>query len=157
MTEDRELCSIREWIAFEKKEPDICGESREGYFTNLSPDGTGMGDDVGRKTESHQTIRAEHAFAKEEQVKVAMETVNAADRRNGIHRFVTRFHNHDFFELIFVFQGHCTTTIEGKAGMLTEGDICIYNLEAVHQLGIEDEDSVKRMVPQYASSFVGQY
>lgn len=142
MTEDRQLCSIREWIAFEKKEPDICGESREGYFTNLSPDGTGMGDDVGRKAESHQTIRAEHAFAKEEQVKVAMETVNAADRRNGIHRFVTRFHNHDFFELIFVFQGHCTTTIEGKAGMLTEGDICIYNLEAVHQLGIEDEDSV---------------
>ena len=49
MTEDRQLCSIREWIAFEKKEPDICGESREGYFTNLSPDGTGMGDDVGRK------------------------------------------------------------------------------------------------------------
>lgn len=142
MGEDRDLCSIREWIAFEKKEPDICRESREGYFTNLSPEGAGTEDSMGREAESHQTIRAVHAFIKEEQVKVAMETVNAADRRKGIHRFVTRYHNHDFFELIFVFQGHCTTTIEGKAGMLTEGDICIYNLEAVHQLGIEDEDSV---------------
>ena len=41
MTEDRELCSIREWIAFEKKEPDICGESREGYFTFPGWDGHG--------------------------------------------------------------------------------------------------------------------
>lgn len=142
MAEEKDQDAVREWIAWEKSRPESTKDSREGYYTNLSGENGEEEAGADGEKENHQTIRAEHAFAGEEQVKAAMETIKTADRRKGVHRFVTRYHNHDFFELVFVYQGHCTTTIEGKAGTLNEGDICIYNLEAVHQLGIEEEESV---------------
>lgn len=133
---------INEWILLEKTEKNRNHENRDGYMTNLSRNRYGEMEDVFGGTKRHRTIRAVQAFDKEEQVKVTMETVHATDRENGIRYFLTAFHNHDFFEMIYVYRGQCTTTIEGKAGTLYEGDICIYNLEAVHQLGVEDENSV---------------
>ena len=133
---------INEWILLEKAGKSNNHENRDGYVTNLSRNRYGEKESAFWETKRHRTIRAVQAFEKEEQVKVTMETVHAADRENGIRYFFTAFHNHDFFEMIYVYRGQCTTTIEGRAGTLYEGDICIYNLEAVHQLGVEDESSV---------------
>lgn len=114
-------------------------EGREGYSTNLT----------GRRQQSwfaesscHQTIFAADAFAPGENVRVNMVTIHAGDRQAGVNRFLSAYHNHDFFEMLYVYRGVCTTTVEGEARQLGEGSVCIYDWEAVHQIGIEDERSV---------------
>lgn len=43
-----------------------------------------------------------------------------------------RLHNHDFFEILYVYSGSCVTLISGKEHELRSGDICLYNLQALH-------------------------
>ena len=73
-------------------------------------------------------------------IAVLVETLNYNDRHAGIHWKKSVFHNHDFFEIIYVYRGHCSTTSSGVNLVLSAGDFCIYNLQAVHQIGISGED-----------------
>ena len=41
-------------------------------------------------------------------------------------------HNHDFFEILYVYSGSCRTLISGREQELHSGDICLYNLQALH-------------------------
>ena len=41
-------------------------------------------------------------------------------------------HNHDFFEILYVYSGSCSTLISGHEHELHSGDICLYNLQALH-------------------------
>ena len=111
---------INEWILLEKTEKNRNHENRDGYMTNLSRNRYGEMEDVFGGTKRHRTIRAVQAFDKEEQVKVTMETVHATDRENGIRYFLTAFHNHDFFEMIYVYRGQC------KAGTAKNPAACLF-------------------------------
>ena len=44
------------------------------------------------------------------------------------------FHSHDFFEIVYVYSGHCQTQVSGQTVELCSGDICLYNLYAIHQV-----------------------
>lgn len=43
-------------------------------------------------------------------------------------------HAHDFFEIVYVYSGDCKTHISDQAKTLHSGDLCLYNLQAVHQM-----------------------
>lgn len=43
-------------------------------------------------------------------------------------------HNHDFFEILYVYSGQCQSMVSGKEKVLHAGDICLYNLQAIHRM-----------------------
>ena len=50
------------------------------------------------------------------------------------------FHNHDYFELIYVHKGFCLNLIDQQAVRMDEGDICLMNPTAYHTLRCPDPD-----------------
>lgn len=52
-------------------------------------------------------------------------------------------HRHDFFEMFYVYRGGCVSTIQQQDIAFFAGDICLYNLNAVHSMYVpHDEDVV---------------
>lgn len=133
--------SIEEWITVTKKQWIDKPTHRDGYLTYPTIEKTCRLPDFFTDAENHQTIYAESVFAPSEKIKVALESLDEFDHKNNIDSFLTSFHRHDFFELVYVYKGYCTTTIEGDVCVLKEGDICLYNMEAIHQLGIDNEET----------------
>ena len=43
-------------------------------------------------------------------------------------------HNHDFFEIVYMYNGSCATLVDGREHHLSSGDICLYNLQAIHRI-----------------------
>ncbi|MDY3918029.1 MAG: AraC family transcriptional regulator [Candidatus Limivivens sp.] len=64
----------------------------------------------------------------------------------GIHR-QDRFagvaaHTHDYIELAYVWSGSCIQEIEGQKQRSMEGDVCIFDTQAVHSFGYTGEDDI---------------
>lgn len=57
-------------------------------------------------------------------------------RRGG----VTPLHSHEFFEIIYVYQGNAFLTIHDTIHQLSAGDICMLNLQTIHALSVPDDD-----------------
>lgn len=49
-------------------------------------------------------------------------------------------HRHAFFEMLYVLEGSCAQTIDGKAITLRQGDLCLLSPSVSH--GIEVSESV---------------
>lgn len=47
-------------------------------------------------------------------------------------------HCHNFFEFIYVYRGHCITTIDSSPLYLNEGDLCLLNLKAFHTIHLNN-------------------
>lgn len=79
-------------------------------------------------------------------VEIAVETdyyLSPNFRIDDIPKYKTVLHNHDFFEIVYVYSGKCMSLISGKEQMLYSGDICLYNLQAIHRLQrFQPEDTV---------------
>lgn len=59
------------------------------------------------------------------------------------YRYTPKFnHKHSFFELIYVYSGGCTQTINEDRVDLKLGDICIVSPEVEHSLGVFDDSLV---------------
>lgn len=74
-------------------------------------------------------------------IEVRAEMIDADDRSLGITRRESLYHNHDFFEMMYVYAGTCTNFISGKEMKLQAGDLLLYNLQTVHKLVIDDPDT----------------
>lgn len=44
------------------------------------------------------------------------------------------YHSHDFFEIIYIYSGHCRTQVSNQTVDLQSGDICLYNQHAIHSV-----------------------
>ncbi len=49
------------------------------------------------------------------------------------------FHEHEFIEMVFAFQGKCTNEISGKKVEMSAGDVCLIAPGALHALGVFDD------------------
>jgi len=49
-------------------------------------------------------------------------------------------HYHDFFEIIYIHRGSCQNVIDQKEVTLTEGDLCLLNTNAVHNILCSDPE-----------------
>lgn len=57
------------------------------------------------------------------------------------------YHSHDFFEIVYVYSGQCQTLVSGQPTLLHAGDICLYDLQAIHKLEcFSPEDTVFNIV-----------
>lgn len=72
-------------------------------------------------------------------------------------------HKHNFFELFYVFNGSCVSTIENQDITFFEGDVCLYNLDAVHSIYVPTDNDVvfnllihPRLIKKLLSSYAGQ-
>ena len=52
------------------------------------------------------------------------------------------FHEHEFIEMIYVFQGHCTNEIAGKKVEMSLGDVCLIAPGARHALEVFDDETI---------------
>lgn len=50
------------------------------------------------------------------------------------------FHCHEFFEIVYVYQGTAILNIQEKEFHLSTGAICLLNLQAVHALSVPNDD-----------------
>lgn len=73
-------------------------------------------------------------------------------------------HRHDFFELFYVYKDGCVSTIQQQDITFFAGDICLYNLNAVHSMYVpHDEDVVfnilirKRLITENFLSFTENF
>lgn len=51
-------------------------------------------------------------------------------------------HRHDFFELVYVYQGSIQSEIDGQAVPLQQDDLCLLNINAMHTMPEIDEDTI---------------
>lgn len=51
-------------------------------------------------------------------------------------------HTHDFFEMFYVYQGSCFSTINDEYCEFKQGSLCIYNLQAKHSIVIPKQDDI---------------
>lgn len=61
-------------------------------------------------------------------------------RQDRFHK--VRPHKHDYIELCYVWSGTCEQEIEGKKVTTRQGDVCIFDTQAVHSLGAGGEDDI---------------
>lgn len=61
-------------------------------------------------------------------------------------------HQHEFFEILCVYEGTVNTTIQGIQHMLKEGDICIIPPNTKHSIGIFDNSTALNIIVR-ASTF----
>lgn len=75
-------------------------------------------------------------------IEVRAEILDDFDLSRGITYRESLFHNHDFFEMMYVYSGHCTNYVNQIEMKLKEGDLLLYNLQTVHKLIIDDPEAV---------------
>ena len=51
-------------------------------------------------------------------------------------------HCHDFFEVVYVFQGKCENVIEGKKIIMSAGSLCFIAPQINHYIRVVDDDSI---------------
>lgn len=51
-------------------------------------------------------------------------------------------HGHEFFEVVYVYQGSCSNTIQSKNYNMRQGDLCIIPPRTTHSLGVFDDSIV---------------
>ncbi|WP_069988751.1 AraC family transcriptional regulator [Massilioclostridium coli] len=51
-------------------------------------------------------------------------------------------HSHDFFEMFYVYQGSCFSTINDEDCEFKQGSLCIYNLQAKHSITIPTQNDI---------------
>lgn len=51
-------------------------------------------------------------------------------------------HRHNYFEMFYVYQGRCTSTIEGVEREFRAGDLCLYSLQAKHFCFLPSDEDV---------------
>lgn len=130
----------------EKKKPTFSHHHINSYLTNLPVD-----------PNNNELIQILHYFQSDKDflclyqnqefkngltIEVKCEMIDDYDLRHGIYYRESLFHSHDFFEIIYVYQGECETIINNKNITLHTKDICLFNLQAVHKLIIPNPETI---------------
>lgn len=53
-----------------------------------------------------------------------------------------RYHTHEFFEIIYVYAGSCTTTVDGEQMVLKAGDLLFLNIQTGHVISVDSWDDI---------------
>lgn len=137
---------IDEIIQRERKRPTFSHHHLNSYITNLPiEDSNKELKDILKYFQSAKVylpLFQEKEFKHGLSIEVKAELTDEYDLLHGIHYRESLFHNHDFFEMMFVYSGTCSNYIGDIKMQLKEGDLLLYNLQTVHKLIIDDPDAV---------------
>lgn len=97
---------------------------------------------------SEKENSSEHCANPEECATLKKEFFLDENSINVIFHFNQSFkHNHDFFELVYIYRGSCTNIVDQTTLHLGQGDLCLMNANAVHQLlGTTVDDIILNIV-----------
>ena len=60
-------------------------------------------------------------------------------------------HSHDFYEIIYVYEGHCSNTIQNNVMELKKGDLCIIPPSSSHYIAVFDDSIVLNLLMRETS------
>ena len=143
MSENSIINSI---IEQEKKRPTFSHHHINSYITNLPVDPTNQElIDILKYFKTPEVflpLYQEKEFKNGLSVEVRAEMSDDYDVIHGITYRESLYHNHDFFEMMYVYRGTCRNIIEDNETQLCEGDLLLYNLQTVHKLIMDDPEAV---------------
>ncbi|MDS0525390.1 AraC family transcriptional regulator [Clostridium sp. SHJSY1] len=64
-----------------------------------------------------------------------------------------KFHSHNYFEISYVFKGSCEFLFEKERCMLVEGELCIVAPNSLHNIIVNDSDSIIIIIAIKKSTF----
>lgn len=143
MEPEQELTSI---IEKEKIRPTFSHHHINSYLTNLpiDPDNKELTNIIQyfESEKIYLPLFQEKEFKNGLSIEVKCEMIDNYDLLHGINYRESLFHNHDFFEIIYVFKGQCETIVNSRKIIIRSGEICLFNLQAVHKLIISNSNTV---------------
>lgn len=140
-----DVFDVDQWIIQEKICPDISRHNINSYKSNLpiAPD-----NDELRKIlhffdspDDFMALYQNEEFKEGLTCEIKLETLSKVEEDMGMTRRESLYHNHDFFEMIYVLKGECINTIENTPLKLSEGDLLLFNLQTVHKIELLTPES----------------
>ncbi|MCD7949573.1 MAG: AraC family transcriptional regulator, partial [Erysipelotrichaceae bacterium] len=143
---DKITSELDKIIKQEKNNPTIFKHHINSYLTNLPVDysNTELVNIIQyfKSYKNYLPLFEDVEFPNDFKISVKCEMIDNDDLTKGINYRESLFHNHDFFEIIYVYNGFCDTIIKNKKIHIKSHEICIFNLQAVHKLIIPNEDCI---------------
>ncbi|AND79496.1 AraC family transcriptional regulator [Streptococcus pantholopis] len=137
---------IDEMVVAEKTNTYLSKHNVNSYLTNLEihPDNKELQAILKyfNTSDVYLPLYQDIEFTSGTHIAIKLEMINQEDQKQGIHYRESLYHSHDFFEMVYVYQGSAVTDINGTVVTLQAGDLCLLNLQSVHKLIIPDEKSI---------------
>lgn len=138
--------TLNKIIENEKKHSTFSYHNINSYITNLpiNPDNKELMNILHyfKSEKEFLQLHQNEEFKTGLKIEVKCEMINNEDMINNINYRESLYHSHDFFEIIYVYKGNCETIINGTKKTICAGQICLFNLQAVHKLIIPNDQTV---------------
>lgn len=92
--------------------------------------------------ENYLALHQETEFKNNLKIEVKCEMIDNYDLKHNINYRESIYHNHDFFEIIYVYKGLCQTIINDNKLTINSSQVCLFNLQAIHKLIIPNPETV---------------
>ena len=80
----------------------------------------------------YHTFLEDRCFITDQVIIVAVEQITEFDKKHNLSYRQKDMHNHEFFELIYVYSGKCICTIENMSIEFNQGDVVLHSPKAIH-------------------------
>ncbi|HIX82336.1 MAG TPA: AraC family transcriptional regulator [Candidatus Erysipelatoclostridium merdavium] len=90
---------------------------------------------------TYMSLNASEEFNTSLSIDIKIEQLNIIDKKQNITYRKSLYHNHDFFEMVYVYAGTCKTVINNHSINLNTGNLCLFDLQTVHQLIIPNDET----------------
>lgn len=126
--------------------PDFSKHNLNSYKTNLEIDPNNLElKNILQYFESNEVylpLYQEVEFQGGLSIELKIEMLSQSEIDQRIHYRESLFHNHDFFELIYVYKGQSINEIDGEKLVLNRGELMLFNLQSVHKIIVPSRESV---------------
>ena len=92
-------------------------------------------------SKTYMSLNASEEFNNSLSIDIKLEQLNQIDKDLKVTYRKSVYHNHDFFEIIYVYAGKCITIINDHKIELPANHLCLFDLQTVHQLIIPDDQT----------------
>ncbi len=137
--------NLEQWLQKEKDNPDISRHNINSYKSNLpiAPDNEELRNILHyfeSETDFLPLFQNEE-FKEGLTCEIKLEIISTQEEQMGMTRRESLYHNHDFFEMVYVLKGECLNTIESVPLKLKAGDLLLFNLQTVHKIELLSPES----------------
>lgn len=137
--------NLNDIVSTERRKPLLSAHNTNSYLTNLPVEEANLELKAILKyfqdPDTYLPLYQKEEFVNGLSIEARMELIDDKEKAAGIVKRESLYHSHDFFEMMYVYDGSCRNWISSKERICQKGDLLLYNLQTVHKLLI-NEDSV---------------
>ncbi len=138
--------NLNDIVRKERRHPLLSAHSINSYLTNLpiEDDNTELKAILRyfQRPDIYLPLYQKEEFVNGLSIEARMEFIDDNERAMGIVTRESLYHSHDFFEMMYVYDGSCRNWISNKEMTCQKGDLLLYNLQTVHKLLINESSVV---------------